>query len=590
MFYSTKEKTNKIIVAVGAVLPLFSTFICQKLSTERAFDFNLNVLFLNYILWLAVFLFFISLFKSYRIGLSFYSLFFFLFTFVNRYRIKILNDPLRVNDINLIKELPNILPFTTTYINSNKWLFLVILIFVITFFITINKTVKIKFKKRWPRFVFFIISIIVLSTSYFNKNLFNKIIKINRIVFNPWYRLENCQNNGMLLCYIYDFQFIKHEAPLNYNQKKIEDIMKQASSSAKIENNQIKPNIILILSESLWDVTTLPNIKFKPDPIANIRQDIKGSFISPSYGGGTANVEFELLTGLSNYLFEEDAFPYTDLITKKMPSIFNVFKNNEYLTTVIHPYYGSFYNRNNVYKNFGLDKFISLDQMTDVEKAGPFASDKYFFDQILKQLNSSDQPQFIFGLSMQNHGLYEANRYENKKIKITGNLDKDDRDIFQSYIEGINLTDKSYVYLKESLNRQKDKETIVIMFGDHLPFLSDDFSIYKDGNLVSGDESNWDQKEMFDMHMAPITIWSNYEIKTPNLGNISPQVLSNEILNIANIQPEYQFKFTGKIKDKIPYLTKKVSLGVDENKSLIDDYRLIQYDLLFGKQYIKNIK
>lgn len=120
--------------------------------------------------------------------------------------------------------------------------------------------------------------------------------------------------------------------------------------------------------------------------------------------------------------------------------------------------------------------------------------------------------------------------------------------------------------------------------------MSDDFSIYKDGNLVSGDESNWDQKEMFDMHMAPITIWSNYEIKTPNLGNISPQVLSNEILNIANIQPEYQFKFTSEIKEKIPYLTKKISLGIDQNKSLIDDYRLIQYDILFGKQYIKNIK
>lgn len=590
MFCFNKEKTKKIIIVGEIILPLLSTFVCQKLSIGRSFDFNLNVLFLNYILWLAIFLFFISLFKSHRIGLSLYFLFFFLFTFVNKYKIKILNDPLRVNDIYLVKDLPNILPFANTYIDSNKWLFLIVLIAVAIFFIVINKTIKFKFKKIWPRFIFFIISIFILSASYFNKNSFNKIIKLNKIVFNPWYRLENCQNNGMFLCYIYDFQFIKHEAPLNYNQEKIENIMRQASFEAKLEDNQIKPNIILILSESLWDVTNLPTVKFKPDPIVNIRKDIKGSFISPSYGGGTANVEFEILTGLSNYLFEEDAFPYTDLITKKIPSIFTIFKNNQYSTTVIHPYYGSFYNRNNVYKNLELDKFISLDQMTDIEKAGPFASDKYFFDQLLKQLNSSDQPQFIFGLSMQNHGLYEENRYEDKKIKITGVLDEKDKNTFQSYVDGINLTDKSYIYLKESLMKQKDKPTIVIMFGDHLPFLGDDFSIYKNSNFVSNNEIDWSQKEMLDMHMTPITVWNNYQMETSNLGKISPQILSNEILNLANIQPEYQFKFTSEIKEKIPYLTKKISLGIDQNKSLIDDYRLIQYDILFGKQYIKNIK
>ncbi len=588
MFKFKQIKINNLIITAEIVLPFVLSLICQKLAIGKNFYFNLNVLFINYIFWSVVFLFFISLFKSHRIGLSLYFSFFFLFTITNKYRIKFLNDPLRVNDVNLIKQLPNILPFVKNYISFRKELFLIIVILIITFFV-INKFIKIKFKKVWPRIIFFTLSIIVLSTPYFNKTLFNKTMKLNKVRFNPWYRLENCKNNGMLLCYVYDFQFIKHEAPKNYNQKKIEDIMKQASSSAILNNNQIKPNIILILSESLWDVTGLLDIKFTPDPISNIRQDIKGNLISPSYGGGTANVEFELLTGLSNYLFEEEAFPYTDLITKNTPSLFTLFKNNQYLTTVIHPYYGSFYNRNNVYKNFGLDKFISLEQMLDAKKAGPFVSDKYFFDQILKELNSSNKPQFIFGLSMQNHDLYEPNRYKNKKIKITGPLTEISKSTFQSYVDGINLTDTGYKYLKDKLTKQTDKPTIVIMFGDHLPFLGDNFSVYKEGKFVKDNEDNWTQKDKLNMHTTPVTVWSNYEIKTPQLDKISPQILSNEILNLANIKPEYQFKFTNQLKQKIPYLTKKNSSDISQYTNLIDDYKLIQYDLLFGKQYLKKI-
>jgi phosphoglycerol transferase MdoB-like AlkP superfamily enzyme len=438
-----------------------------------------------------------------------------------------------------------------------------------------------------------ILSIIILTLPYFDKNLFDKVMNVNKIVFTPWYRLENCQNNGMLLCYVDDLQFIKNPVPANYSQNKITEIMDQAaSSSATVNTNQsqIKPNIILILSESLWDATKLPAIKLTPDPLVNIRQDIKGNFISPMYGGGTANVEFEVLTGLSNYLFDQESFPYTDLITKKMPSLFTVFNDNQYPTTVVHPYAPTFYNRDNVYKYFGLGKFTSLDQMSDPQMAGPFVSDKYFMDQILKQFNSSDQPQFIFGISMQNHDIYEANRYKDKQVKISGNLSQQAKDTLQTYADGINLTDKDYKYLKDELTKEKNKPTIVIMFGDHLPFLGDDYDVYQEGKLVSNNEGNWSQKDEVNMHTTPLTIWSNYQVKLPQLDNISPEILSNEILDLANIKPEYQFKFTDEIKQKIPVLTKKVSSDVSQYQDLIGNYKLVQYDILFGKQYIKEIK
>ena len=567
---------KKLILIGEVVLPFVLSGICQRLSIGRGYDFNINVLFLNYVIWGAVLLFFVSIFKKNYLSLIFYFLFFFFFTIVDRYRVKFLNEPLRFNDINLIGQFPGIMPFLVRYPNLKKELILGLVALVITFFL-IKKIVKIELKNIKIRVIFLVISLLILASPYLNKKIFDKILEANNIVFNSWYRLENCQNNGMILCFIYDLQFIKHEEPKDYNQAEIKKIFEKIPNTITVKKPQIKPNIIVILSESLWEATRMPKIKFYPDPLVNIKKDIKGSIVSPSFGGGTANVEFEFLTGLSNFLFQDNSYPYTDLIRKKMPSLFTVFKDNGYLTTAIHPYSQQFYNRKNVYKYFGLDEFISLDQMFNFETAGPFVSDKFFTNEILKRFNSTDQPQFIFALSMQNHDLYEPNRFGKEEIKITGELEKSDKDVLQSYIEGINLTDKSYLYLKNELKKIK-KPTIVIMFGDHLPFLNDNYSVYKKGGFFS---------EGIKMSSTPLTLWSNYGVNFKQEKTMGMPVLATRVLDWANVEPEYQFKFVKELAKKFPYLVKKINTEVD--KDLIRDYNLVQYDLLFGSQYLKDI-
>lgn len=577
------QKINWELVGI-VILPFVLSCICQRLSIGRNYDINWNVLTLNYILWLTILLFFISIFKENCLSLIFYVLFFFLFTILDRYRIKFLNEPLRFNDINLIPQLPGVFSFLSRYENLKKELTLSILGLIIIFWL-IKKLFKGKIKNVRLRIIFFTISLLILTLPYLNSGLYNKILGVNKIVFNPWYRLENCQNNGTMLCFIDDIQFIKHKEPKDYNQAKIEKIFEQIKQESTVKKSGIKPNVILILSESLWEATKMPKVKFSPDPLSNIRQDIKGNFISPSFGGGTANVEFELLTGLSNYLFQNDSFPYTDLIRKNTPSLFTVFKNNGYLTSAIHPYSPQFYNRKNIYKYFGLDKFISLDQMPNFKNAGPFVSDEFFADEILKQFNSTKEPQLIFGISMQNHDLFEPNRFPNQQIKIDGPLNKEDRDILQTYIEGVNLTDKSYKYLKDEL-KKINRPTIVIMFGDHLPFLNDNYGIYKSSGYIDNDENNWSQKDRLNMYSTPLTIWNNYGAKIPQLNNIGPAQLSAEILNLTNTEPEYQFKFINQLKEKISYLTKKIGSDISPYQNLLKDYELIQYDILFGKQYL----
>ncbi|MFA6361792.1 MAG: LTA synthase family protein, partial [Candidatus Shapirobacteria bacterium] len=297
------------------------------------------------------------------------------------------------------------------------------------------------------------------------------------------------------------------------------------------------------------------------------------TFVSPSFGGGTANVEFEFLTGLSNY-FLNNASPYSQTIKKSLPSLFTLFKDKKYLTTVIHPFFVSMYNRQTVYKNFGLDNFITIEDMPNYETAGPYVSDEYFNKEILKQLNSTDQSQFIFALSMQNHVTFKANRYSEHPITFKSSLNSNDQEILQSYVDGINLTDHSYAFLKQELSKSK-KPTIIFFFGDHLTFLDSNYNIYKETGFNINDENK--------KRHTPLAVWSNYKTDINLPQNISPNFLSLEVLKSANITPKYQFSYLNSLISSGTVLNQKLPNKFTSEQ--LKDYELIQYDLIFGKQY-----
>jgi len=316
---------------------------------------------------------------------------------------------------------------------------------------------KFQIKRKLLRILFILVSLCVLLLPYINPKLFDLILTKTNISFHAWDAAENCRNNGMLLCFVHDEKYLIFSEPSDYNQTKINQIYKnipvKEGNSASIESEGLKPNIIIIMSESFWDPVQFSKTKYSEDPIKNVRSDINSSFISPAFGGETANVEFEFLTGLSNYFLPTNSYPYTQYLKKNIPSIFSLFKENGYFTTAIHPYSQWFYNRDNVYKYFNVDKFTNLSNMSGYQNAGPFVSDKSFTKEVLNQLNSTDKSQFIFSLSIQNHAPYEANRFPKHPVTFQNSLNSADQATLQSYVDGINLSDQSYSILKTELNK-----------------------------------------------------------------------------------------------------------------------------------------
>lgn len=567
------------------LIPLFSSALSQIISFDLGFRYNIfsNLLayFVNYFLWLTVLLFCTSIFRKKSHSAILYLSFFSLFTLINHFKIKYLNLFFIVSDFLLIKHNSQYL--SEMFLQFELFdlikmiICLILLIFISVFIKKKLTTTNPKFKIR---FILFVISGFVFTFPIFFPIHFKTILNKLKIETYLWGPIENCTNNGIFFCFYDDLKNITNPAPSDYSQQTINQIHADSKSLLSsrdalepVDRGGFKPNIIVILSEALWDITKLPNVQFSTDPIANIRKDIKSTLISPTIGTATANVEFEFLTGLSNY-FLNGVVPYSQAVRKDLPTLFTSFKEMGYLTTTIHPYFAAMYNRPQVYKNFGLDKYISMENMTDYEYAGAFISDKSLTQEILKQYNSTTAPQFIFGMSMQNHYPFETDRFSSHDIKITTTLSADNKNIIQTYTDGINLSDKAYQTLKSEIAKS-NRPTIIILYGDHLPLLNPGLGLYQDAKYDTSDQTK--------MHSTPIAMWSNYPVKLQPKSYLSPSFLGLEILDLAKIKPKNQFSYLKSISltDTVLHSNLKPKFTPQQ----LNDYELIQYDLIYGKQY-----
>lgn len=581
LFIYNNKKFQKIFYFL---LPLISTYLSQFISFGNNFELSkfstIKSIFTNYSLWFCFLILSISLFKKKNNSLIFYLFFFTVFNLINRYKIKYLNIFFSLSDLNVISNLKSFVsPIIKENIINTELIALVIL------FLLLLILFKKKYTQNNPslkiRFLLFTISSSIIITPIYFPDQYKNIINKSPIKLDFSNPINNCKDNGILFCFIDDFKNLRFPIPSGYNQTKINniysDIKNNLLSSKEVsefnEEGGFKPNIIVVLSEALWDATKLPLIKYSQDPIINIRSDIKSTLISPAYGGSTANVEFEILTGFSNY-FLNDRYPYNELINQDVPSLFSLFKEQGYLTTAIHPFKKTMYNRPTVYQHLGLDKFIGMEDMSSSELIGPYISDKSFTQEIVKQFESTNQPQLIFTLSMQNHTPFEANRFPNHQITFKSPLNEKDQPILQTYIDGINLSSQSYQTLKETIKKSQ-KPTIILFYGDHLPLLNPNFDIY----LKTG----FDITNKKEMYSTPIAVWSNFDTNLDIKTFLSPNFLSLEILKFANINPKYQFSFLQSLSQTDTVLNKHLAPKFSSQQ--LYNYELIQYDILIGKQY-----
>ncbi|WP_244478721.1 MULTISPECIES: LTA synthase family protein [unclassified Mesorhizobium] len=411
-----------------------------------------------------------------------------------------------------------------------------------------------------------------------------------QIIPMMWDQKENYNSNGFALAFALNVPMAHVSAPAGYSEKAIAAI---AKPEAAISMPPQKPDIIVVMSESFWDPSRLPNVKITPDPIPTVRGLQSGHMFSPEFGGMTANIEFEALTGFSNAFLPAGSIPYQQYVRAPIPSVATFLKSEGYATRAIHPGTNWFWNRSPVYKDFGFDDFKSEENLPNMQKRGPLASDASMTEEIIKEADATDDPFFFFAVSLQNHGPYEPHRYPDPTHKVQASTSQWAQDSLLSFTEGASDADKGLQKLIEWANK-RERPTVIAFFGDHLPPLG---PVYVETGFLK--EPVAPRKESPDQmllhHQTPLVVWSNKTGPVKDMGAVSPAFLPYHILKTAGITHPYYTGFLGEMRKQYSVVDRNLLLSANGDATPdwarakdidpeIRDFRFIQYDMMFGKR------
>lgn len=469
-------------------------------------------------------------------------------------------------------------------------------------------------KLSWkPRLLGILLAIVVFGSST-RINHGNSIVNAwlssygNELTF--WNQEYGAQYNGAIQQFLNNIDTNIMENNSNYSRKRVNKLVEKYKKQAeKINkgrtNNLSTQTIVFNLSESLANPNRLKEVELSQNPLSYIdsvkRNTTSGLMISSGLGGGTANMEYMTLTGLPVSNFSPTiAIPYTQVVpnSNQTLTINNYFKKS----TAIHPYRGSFYSREVVYKKFGFQKFMYLGgkyKLKHKMKIGtnPYLSDETAYRNTLDVINSYKNGQFINLVTMQNHLPY-SDYYDNSgDYQVSGDVDDGEKYNISNYSAGLSYTDKAVQKFIEQIDRI-NKPITLVFYGDHLPGIYSNI----DGNSLEARETDYfiysnkyarqhGAKNLKHVkYVSPIDFIALTAEQTNS--KVSPYyALLTEIQKELPTIKVYAYNngknpvFVNKKGKTIKYkqLTKK-------QKRLYNDLKLVQYDLTAGNQYLYKTK
>jgi phosphoglycerol transferase MdoB-like AlkP superfamily enzyme len=536
---------------------------------------------LNYLIILGLLLFFVSLCGQTWMAYMFLSAFLTMVGFVSGVKLKFLGVPLMPWDVLLSKETEAISTYLSGIFNWTllglSFLFMALSIVLLRW----TPFFSMKFNS-FEKLILLGVACFILTSVYWEepidlKNDFN--------IFNvTWDQAQNYKLNGFLVATALNLKLAFVPKLENYNETNLQKLIQGIPRRTNI-NTSIKPNIIVVLSESLWDPTLLPKVTFDKDPMPFMRQLMRnyssGWMLSPQFGGGTANVEFEVLTGNSMRFTPPGSTPYIQYANHGIDSMASILTRQGYTATAISPFFNWFYNSKNVYKNLGFSHFISLEFFNQNFKGNEIA-DVEVTKNIIAQTEESTGPDFVFANTMENHQPYEPHKFYTDPIKVSGAVSERSKGMLESYATGVFDADLMLKTLVEHYT-ETNEPTIIVFFGDHKPILGSNYGIYTETGYFKPNEPGRLKKE----YDVPLVVWNNYLPKHRDPLDISPAFLGPYILNLAQKEGTAYTDYLYQLSHKVPIIPPSFYYkGFQIQEDDLKPYKLFQYDMMFGKQYV----
>ena len=348
--------------------------------------------------------------------------------------------------------------------------------------------------------------------------------------------------------------------PNDYNEETIDKISENGKLTESTADTDEMPNVIFVQLESFFDTSEYEALQTSKDPLPNLRKMFEeyssGYFKVPSVGAGTANTEFEVLTGMNLRYFGPGEYPYkTVLKNQTAESAATAFAEFGYGTHAIHNNGGNFYSRAKVFNNIGFDSFTSKEFMNILQLTeNGWAKDEILLTHIEDALDSTEQQDFVFTISVQGHGNYpETKLIENPEITVSGMETEAKNNAWEYYVNQVYEMDRFAADLVKMME-ERGEPTVIVFYGDHLPTM--------------GLEAK-DLKSRY-LYNTNYVIWDNIGLEKQDR-NIPAYQIMADVMERLGLHSGTVFNYHQERRKTKDYLL---------------DLELLQYDILYGKQYV----
>ncbi|WP_231575794.1 alkaline phosphatase family protein [Bifidobacterium kimbladii] len=439
-----------------------------------------------------------------------------------------------------------------------------------------------------------------------------------------WDSVYDAQRNGVFVSFSRQLRPKVMDQPAGYSRATMQSLANRYQLSADRINHDRKSymnesSLVYILSESFSDPTRVPGVALNQDPMPHIRSIKEGTtsglMLSSGYGGGTANLEFQAMTGLSMANFDPSlTSPYQQVIPHLnwIPTV-NQAWGTPSRSLAFHPYESSMYSRAENYKKFGFSHFYSLtgpDQIAHQDRIdrSQYVGDRSAYESALEQMGDDRGNQFVEVITMQNHMPYN-DWYDNNGFSVSSSdpnrpLGDDEMQSIRTYAKGVSLSDQATADFLNSLDSQS-KPVTVVFYGDHLP------GIYG--------TASWDERNSLALHLTDYFIWSNKAsdasgTQVSNSAYSSPNFFQAQAAEHMDAKVSPFTAFLTELHDKISAIEPPVANQIQDwnripagqtnylnaqgqpmnardfdkaTRQLLNDYKLIQYDIMAGKHYLQ---
>lgn len=411
-----------------------------------------------------------------------------------------------------------------------------------------------------------------------------------------WNQKTSSELTGVMAGFFANIQFVMVDKPEGYSAEKVEKLGAEIGSMeepAPLGEPDGLPTIIVVMNESMTDLQSVGDVEFEPDNlpfIHSLQQSgnvIWGTAYSSVYGGNTCNSEYEFLTGNTTAFLPAGSKPYQQYVDHEQTALPSILESYGYYRVAIHPGNPSAWQRDTAYPWLNFDEFVSArDFDVKREVVHNLTSDESHYDQIIYKYEHRDKtvPQFLFTVTIQNHGGYEDEDLETT-VRVNGR--EGEWPQTEQYLSLTKLSDQALEDFIGYFENQEDP-VVVLFFGDHWPNLETDFL----SELLETDADNPDFETLMKEHQVPFLIWANYPLESQHIEAVSLNYLSGLLLRAAGMEGTAYTKYLEGLRQQLPVITAVGTMDREGNlykngektpyDQLLNEYAILQYNNAFG--------